>query len=156
MRILIRMLLAVMILGITTGILLYYLNVRRDASDRELARAEVNRFQQQIYLRAALASPDQQDAPPPVIDPSWFQENLPINPLLGTERPWVEVAAAHDKTRLHPHNLTAGSDEIAAFWYNPANGVVRARVPEGISDSQALALYNEVNDCGLGSLFPTP
>jgi hypothetical protein len=31
---------------------------------------------------------------------------------------------------------------------------VRARVPVGISDAQALELYNYVNDCGLPSLFP--
>jgi hypothetical protein len=42
---------------------------------------------------------------------------------------------------------------IAAFWYNPANGVVRARVPVTISDQRATELYNRINGVFLTSIF---
>jgi hypothetical protein len=38
------------------------------------------------------------------------------------------------------------------FWYNPALGVVRARVPRTLSDAEALELYNEVNGTRLQEL----
>jgi len=38
-----------------------------------------------------------------------------------------------------------GSKGGAMFWYNPARGVIRARVPRTLSDADAVALYNDVN-----------
>ena len=155
MRVLIRMLLAVMILAIVTGVLLSHLQGRREDAKRVLTRQEVVRLQQQIYLQAALISSEEEQTAPAVVDPAWFPDTLPTNPLLGPDRPWLEVAAEHQFGWQHPPNLTAEDPTVASFWYNPSNGVVRARVPVGISDAQALALYNEVNDCTLSNLFPT-
>ena len=88
-----------------------------------------------------------------MIDPDWFEGDLPENPLVGPEHPWVEIAPIADKARLHPSRLTTSLASVASFWYNPYNGVVRARVPVGISDARALDVYNEVNDCELETLF---
>ena len=68
----------------------------------------------------------------------------------------ITRALADERHRdyLHPHNLVAGDSSIAGFWYNPYQGLVRARVPPGVSDATVLKLYNEINDCTLESIFP--
>ena len=38
------------------------------------------------------------------------------------------------------------------FWYNPTNGVYRARVPAQANDRETLALYNSVNSAVLDTL----
>jgi hypothetical protein len=47
----------------------------------------------------------------------------------------------------------AASRSTAKFWYNPHQGIVRARVSSEMSESEALSLYNEVNGCNLSGLF---
>jgi hypothetical protein len=38
------------------------------------------------------------------------------------------------------------------FWYNPALGIVRARVPRTLSDADAIDTYNRVNGTAIRSL----
>ena len=154
MRLLIHTLLVVMVLGIGVAVLFFYLEDGNRHARIDLARMEVGRFQQQIHLQAALmpnAGPESEQ--PASVDPSWFQNNLPRNPLLGREHPWLEVAAPEQRNFDHPPDLAAADRTVATFWYNPSNGIIRARVPMGISDAQVLALYNDVNDCTLSSRF---
>jgi len=148
MRILIHTLVAVMILGILGGVTMSHLAARQKQSDRGLARTELRRFQRQIHLQGALMSDhERQDQDgPPSIDPAWFKDNRPVNPLLGPEHPWVEVAGPRDRSLTHPPSLTATGPDVASFWYNPALAIVRARVPAGISDAIAHDLYNEINE----------
>jgi len=87
------------------------------------------------------------------IDPAWFQEAAPGNPLLDEDRPWVEVAGTSQADLLHPPVRMAVEKSIAAFWYNPYQGVVRARVPVMVSDDKATELYNRVNGTGMSSIF---
>jgi hypothetical protein len=42
-------------------------------------------------------------------------------------------------------------NSVASFWYNPYQGVIRARVPIVISDRKAL--YNSVNRTRLDSIY---
>ena len=155
MRLFLDTLVALMFVGILAGVVIYHRQAGDVQAQRELARAEVRRFQQQIHLHTALSGGEQRERGyPTTIDPDWFQGNLPDNPLLGPDHPWLEVAGIGQKSAVHPPDLTAADRNAAVFWYNPCTGVVRARVPVGISDAQALGLYNYVNDCGLRSLFP--
>ena len=115
---------------------------------------EVQRFQRQIHFQLVLAEAAQSGPVYPAsIDPEWFQGDLPENPLLGEGHPWVEVAGPGRKTAEHPSCLMATDRSVAGFWYNPHTGIVRARVPAGVSDAKALELYNDVNGCRLTSLF---
>lgn len=154
MRLLVHTLLTLMIAGILGGVAMFYIDVQKEESDRALAHAEVGRFQQQIHLRAALSEEATDRALPQSIDAKWFEGDIPRNPLLGPEHPWVEIAGPELRNALHPPNLTATDGSVAQFWYNPANGVVRARVPQDISDARVLDLYNEINDSALTSVFP--
>lgn len=91
---------------------------------------------------------------PLTVDPAWFPPSPPMNPLLGGNRPWVEVAAPEQSMLDHPVARCDLQGDLAAFWYNPANGIVRARVPHTGSDATTLTLYNDVNESNLTLLFP--
>jgi len=154
MRLLLDTLVALMLAAILVGVVFHNRTDRDADAARDTTRNELRRFQQQIALQTALAKVDRNERGyPNTIDPDWFQGNLPSNPLLGPEHPWVEIASAEQANLLHPHERVASSKSVAKFWYNPFMGVVRARVPVGMSDSASLELYNYVNDAMLGDLF---
>ncbi|MCA3005155.1 MAG: hypothetical protein LW650_13980 [Planctomycetaceae bacterium] len=100
---------------------------------------------------------------PEKIDPAWFdsQKGVPRNALVDEAdaragvpgRPWVDVAGPAEAGLHHPRIRQTVNGQLAMFWYNPALGVVRARVPVLVSDSDATDLYNEVNRTRLVSLF---
>ena len=85
-----------------------------------------------------------------------FEDGAPRNPFLTGHRPWVEVAPPDEALLMHPFIRCDSSGNAAEFWYNPYLGIVRARVPYLRSDRETLALYNDVNDCELDSLFTAP
>ncbi len=91
---------------------------------------------------------------PTTINPAWFSGSIPDNALLRPEHPWVEIAAKKDWMRRDPIHVIATDVSMAAFWYNPRLGIIRARVPQMVSDQQTLAAYNQINDSHLDSLFP--
>ncbi|MCZ6834360.1 MAG: hypothetical protein O7G85_01165 [Planctomycetota bacterium] len=157
MRWAIDSLVALMIAGVIAGIVLH---VRQDEQlqiDTEVVRGDVQRFRQQITLQSALGVVEMSDQGyPAVIDPEWFksdQGNLPQNPLLDDQHPWLEIAGPNQSDLVHPVNRAVSDRRTAKFWYNPYTGAVRARVPGGISDVETILQYNYVNNCTLESLF---
>lgn len=119
------------------------------------ARTSVQEIRRVVKYRAATEDPTlNQMGWPATIDPSWFGQRVPTNPLLTRDRPWVEVASSSETKLTDPPIRQVLTDGIASFWYNPANGVVRARVGAAVSDEKALELYNEINGTKLRSLFP--
>jgi hypothetical protein len=90
---------------------------------------------------------------PVTVDPVWFENDPPRNPLLSTEHPWLEVAGPEQAAFQHPPVRLAVNTQLAGFWYNPYQGVVRARVPVMVSDQRATALYNRVNGTNLHSIL---
>ena len=88
---------------------------------------------------------------PATLDEAWFAGGiLPLHPDNLAGVPKFEVA--NQPGRLHPRNKLLVSNSPGAYWYNAAEGVVRARVKEQGSLLETLALYNEVNQSQLGSL----
>jgi hypothetical protein len=154
MRLLLDTLVALMLAAILVGVVFHNRTDREVNQARDTTRLELRRFQQQIALQSALAKVERNERGyPRTIDPDWFQGQLPANPLLGPEHPWVEVASPEQKDLLHPQERVAGSKATAKFWYNPHMGIVRARVPVGMSDAASVELYNFVNDANLPDLF---
>ena len=45
----------------------------------------------------------------------------------------------------HPANKVLKGSMPGAYWYNPQNGIVRARVTDQGSSAATLQLYNDVN-----------
>lgn len=80
---------------------------------------------------------------PERIDPGWFDGKLPRNAVITDQRPWLEIEKISG--RAHPSGIEAISSKTASFWYNPSNGVVRARVPSMNSAPSARKLYESIN-----------
>ena len=129
MRLLNHGLLVLMILGIGAAVLFFYVEDRNRHARIDLARMEVGRFQQQIHLQAALRPNDGPESDVPAsVDPSWFQNNLPRNPLLGLEHPWLEVAAPEQRTLDHPPDLAAlGVREYREVFFKPYRIIYRVQ-----------------------------
>ena len=154
MRLFMDSMVALMLVAILAGVMWHNRVDAQHTQARDLARAEVRRFQQQIMLQSALAQVERTDRGyPQNVEPDWFQGKLPTNPLLDASYPWLEIAAPDEADYQHPLQRVAGNNSIAKFWYNPHTGVVRARVPSGGSDKASLEMYNFVNDCTLPDLF---
>jgi type II secretory pathway pseudopilin PulG len=156
MRRVVDLLLGLMLVSILGGAVMYVQRDRSEAALRDTAREQRRRFQQQIALQAALERGNLNERGfPTTIDPTWFNSDLPSNPLIGAANPWVEVApqAYHDMD--NPPDIVVLDEASARFWYNPWQGIIRARVPAGVSDNATLELYNYVNEVDLQSLFPT-
>ncbi len=146
MRGLLNGLLAITCLALLAGAAWQGRAVFESHRQQETARAELHRFQQQIALHTAIGPYEHGKTLFPVtIDPQWFNGNLPENPLLDDTHPWLEIAAATDRS-AHPRELVADDCGLAKFWYCPATGMVRARVPAQISDAATIELYNSVNE----------
>jgi len=80
---------------------------------------------------------------PSSIDPSWFRKR-PENYTVSFERPWVDIASVEEADRRHPE-MPIAHEGMASFWYNPALGVIRARVPAQTTDRAAHLLYCKLN-----------
>jgi len=153
MRLVIDSLVALMLTGILAGVVLHTRSEWRLEDKIELARAEVERFQSQIMLQAAMEKVGlSQRGYPTRVDPAWFAGNLPVNPLLGPSYPWLEIADETQRDLRDPPNLMAFSTDVAQFWYSPHTGEVRARVSADVSDATALRLYNRINGTKLTDL----
>jgi len=154
MRLLLDTLVALMLAAILVGLVFHNHAGREDDEVRETTRMELRRFQQQIALQSTIGKVERTERGYPItVDPDWFQGSLPTNPLLGPEHPWVEIASPEQEDLLHPQERVASNKGIAKFWYNPIAGIVRARVPVGMSDKASLELYNFVNSTYLPDLF---
>ncbi|UCD74706.1 MAG: hypothetical protein JSV91_13070 [Phycisphaerales bacterium] len=154
MRLLKDTLVALMLVGILAGILWYNRTDRSEQAVLDAVRDDVRRFQQEILLQATLKEVELTERGyPRTVDPAWFGDDMPTNDLLGPSHPWLEIAGPEQCDLHHPPQLVAGDDSLAAYWYNPLTGSLKARVPVEISDARALRIYNYINDSGLPSLF---
>jgi hypothetical protein len=115
---------------------------------------DVREFEQMIKVRAATKDVELNGRGWPItIDPGWFNGQPPRNTLLSPDRPWVDVATPEDAGLVDPRIRIALDEQYASFWYNPYQGIVRARVPLRISDSLTLETYNAVNGTSLASIY---
>jgi hypothetical protein len=65
------------------------------------------------------------------------------------------IQSDYDQSRSgkwHPIDKTTANHP---FWYNPANGAFRIRVPRQATNAETLALYNRVNGTSVRALDDT-
>lgn len=125
-------------------------------SEATIARAiEARRLlERQVRIRAATKAAILNDAGwPTTISPEWFEGNPPRNPFVSPAHPWIDIAGPDQADLFDPPVRQALTPADAAFWYNPANGVVRARVGPMVTDGRAVELYNRLNGSSVSSLF---
>jgi len=127
---------------------------RLDAQRIASVSDEVRRLRRMIAYHAGVADADINEFGWPTdVDPAWFDDDPPINTLLPRDHPWLEIASREDGALQHPPRIIALRITDAGFWYNPLRGIVRARVPAGISDQSALKMYNAINHTSATSIF---
>ena len=144
----------VCVLGIAAGAYFATQGSARDTAALDRMASEVRRLQLQVKYRAATETAELNAwGWPRTIEPEWFEEDPPKNGLLPPAHPWLEVAGEAEHGQEHPNIRLAVDESVAGLWYNPSNGVVRARVPVTVNDAQALATYNHINGTDLASLF---
>lgn len=118
-------------------------------------QASLERIRQRILLEAAIQRTSQRArGHPDWIEAEWFERPLPMNPWFDGRHPWIEIASEADQGREHPRCIVALEPDDGTFWYDPLSGVVRARVPKGLMDDQAIALYNAANGVEVDSILP--
>lgn len=145
---------AVGLVAVVGGAVYFKRAQREEEAMFHRAQTDVRRMELEIKYRAATKTTELNARGWPVtIDPAWFQAGAPGNPMLSDDRPWVEVAGTQQAELMHPPVRMAVDKSLAAFWYNPYQGVVRARVPVMVSDDKATELYNRINSVSVSSIF---
>jgi hypothetical protein len=155
MRLIVDSLIAIMLLMVVAGVVTHYRQQQQQQADIQFVREALHRLRDQVVYRKALDDADKLTAfYPKRVQPRWFSDTLPLNVLVNSHHPWVDQAPAGDTAGHPPDPVVAGPDQ-AGFWYNPHNGIFRARVPRQGTRKETLALYNKVNGTNL-SHWPGP
>jgi len=146
------------LLVLVTSVILGGVMWSRAGRDEQAAidgtRGAVERLEREIRLRSGARNAELNARGWPVrVESDWFLGEAPRNLLLGGDHPWIEIAPPADALLEHPRTRIAIDRSTASFWYNPANGIVRARTPAGVSDKRTTEVYNDVNSSSLSSIF---
>ncbi|RMH24436.1 MAG: hypothetical protein D6693_10030 [Planctomycetota bacterium] len=154
MRWLVNIVAVLLALALGAGVVLHGRTVRREQEAVREVRAAVRQIERELRRRSATGSVEVNGRGWPItVEPAWFGASPPVNRLLPPDRPWIEIAPPEHKDYLHPVVRQSYNEHVPAFWYNPALGIVRARVPVMVSDRLATELYNEVNTVAIASIF---
>ncbi|MCB9838442.1 MAG: hypothetical protein H6813_03810 [Phycisphaeraceae bacterium] len=146
--------LVVLIASVLIGGVMWSRAERREVSAIEGTRSALSQLEREIRLRSGTGNAELNARGWPVrVEASWFQGEAPRNLLLSDDHPWMEIAPPADAMLEHPRTRIAIDRSTASFWYNPANGIIRARTPAGVSDKRTTEVYNEVNSTSLSSIF---
>ena len=146
--------LLVLVLSIVIGGVIWSRAGHEETSAIDGTRSAISRLEREIRLRSGTASAELNPRGWPVrIESGWFAGSAPRNLLLSDDHPWMEIAPPSDAGLEHPRVRIAIDRSTASFWYNPANGIIRARTPGGVSDKRTTEVYNLVNSSSLSSIF---
>lgn len=164
MRLLIDSLIALMLVGILAGILVYHQHEAQELKRyRQVHEALAHLHEQALYHGALGAVDTSPTGFPLTISPLWFEGHVPLNVSVPGRQPWLDIAPVGDNNDHPPDPVCERADQ-AGFWYNPNRGIFRARVTPEISQTATLEKYNRVNGSFLKALpvavdiarLPTP
>lgn len=154
LRILINLVALLLVISLGAGAWLHLQAEREEDEAIDQVRSAIADLTRQIRLHAAMGKTELNGRGwPETIDPAWFEGHPPRHCLVSTDRPWLEVAPIEQADLLNPPVRVAVNKNLAAFWYNPGSGVIRARAPESVSDRRATEIYNRINSTSLTSIF---
>ncbi len=152
MRVVYDILTVLMFFTIVGGMLLMNRQQRLTEQDYAAVRQSLARLAERTVYHKALGDAELTEAGhPKQIDPSWFGGAPPVNVLSPEGSPWIDVAPPGDFAEHPPDPLLIEPGQ-AGIWYNPNNGVFRARAPALVTDRASLELYNRLNSVSLAEL----
>lgn len=147
------LILLLVLTGVAGGVVWWQSNRREEQARVDKTTADTQRLEREVRYRAATKAGELNARGWPItVDPAWFESDPPRNLVVSDDRPWVEIASEEDMGLQHPAERMTLDEKTAAFWYNPYQGVVRARVPVAMTDDEATALYNAVNRSSITSI----
>ncbi|MCP4589931.1 MAG: prepilin-type N-terminal cleavage/methylation domain-containing protein [bacterium] len=150
---LVEVLIVVVILGI-----LAVLVVPQFSSAISQAQTSATAASRKVIVSKIAEQKVRQGEFPSKVDVTWFASGKsPVNPLFP-EMTAPLFTNANDPTALHPLAKVRPHNSCLTchlWWYNQANGIVRARIPDTGTTSEKISLYNAVNDCNITALDQT-
>ena len=93
---------------------------------------------------------------PAAVTPAMFEGGqLPRNGMFSTVSEPVFAAVETDPAILHPATKTSDPATNVVWWYNNANGLVRALLPNTTPAADLVATYNRVNNTNITTAAQT-
>ena len=151
MRRVIDILIVLMLMAVLFGLVWHYRNEQKHVSDFRAVHDAISRLYEQALMQGSLDDHTTRGGFPLMMQPKWFGQTLPINVLVPSVQPWIDIAPIGDQAD-HPPDPVIVSDEQAGFWYNPNRGLFRARVMPQFSEEETLDAYNQLNNTALKTL----
>jgi hypothetical protein len=145
--------LLVLLIGLGSGVVWWQQEKREEQAKLDKTTADTQRLEREVRFHAATKTGELNARGWPItVDPAWFELDPPQNLVVTEDRPWVEIASEEEAGLMHPRVRMTIDSQTAAFWYNPYQGVVRARVPVSMTDEQATTMYNAVNRVSIAAI----
>ena len=144
---LVEVLIVVIVLGILAAAILPQFTSAADDARQNTTAIVVKSMIRQIGVEKAKTG-----SYPAAVSATWFEGGvLPTNPFDPNATVFHHIAT--DPALLHPGTKTI--HPAGAFWYNNANGIIRARVTAGANNAETIATYNAANSCRVTTLAQT-
>lgn len=140
---LVELVVVVLVLGILAGVATgRFLDASEEARKNTL-RTAVDSMVSAVEIRSAYKGRIA------TISPGWFSGNkYPEHPYNSYGVPPMQIANLPGVA--HPVSAVLSDAALGAYWYNRANGTVRARVPWQGSRDATVELYSYVNNVAGG------
>jgi hypothetical protein len=152
-RLLVDGLIALLLVGVLVCVMLFRTEEDEVSRHYQTVRDALAVLHEQAFYHSVLGKDDDDEKGfPQTMSPLWFRaEGVPINPSVPGRQPWLDIAPAGDES-YHPPDPVITESHQAGFWYNPNLGIFRARVVPQWSATATLDLYNELNGVVLDDL----
>jgi len=150
MRLVVDSLIALLLVAVLVGVLFHYLSEQTKLDNYQQVHRALGDLYEQAVIHGSEDDNQTETGFPLVMKKVWF-EPVPLNPMLDTKHPWLDIAPPGDRSN-HPPDPVVYKDEQAGFWYNPNRGIFRARIKLQFTNKDTLRLYNQLNNCTLKAL----
>ena len=152
-RLLVDGLISLLLVGVLVCVMLFHREQDKMSRHYQTVRDALAVLHEQAFYHSVLDK-DEGDVKgfPETISPLWFRaEGVPLNATVPGRQPWLDIAPDGDDG-YHPPDPVITRIDQAGFWYNPNRGIFRARVMPQWSSTATLQLYNQLNGVELEDL----
>ena len=152
-RLLVDGLIALLLVGVLVCVVLFHREQDEMTRHYQSVHDALIVLHERAFYHSVLGKDEQETMGyPKTISPLWFRaEGLPMNTAVPGRQPWLDIAPQGDDS-YHPPDAVITRSDQAGFWYNPNRGIFRARVMPQWSPSATLQLYNQLNSVELEDL----
>ncbi len=152
-RLLVNSLIGLLVIAVLASMLVNHHEKRLNSNQHEAVHLALEQLHDKATFVGALdVDAVGKEGFPLEISPLWFRdEGLPMNVTVPGWHPWLDIAPLGDHAQQPPDPVIVRRDQ-AGFWYNPNNGIFRARVTPQFTEQSTVKLYNDLNGTSLTTL----